>query len=228
MIALILVSMQKSARPGLRERKKQQTRLAISDVATRLFIARGFDNVTVAEVAEAADVSVNTIFNYFSTKEELFFDRGDEVKEEPARMVRARRPGEPVVDALYRQYREAAAARTATPSERATAGRNLKGFIATIDASPALRLRERLLLEQSEQRLAEALAAETGAKPDDPAPRVVAALITGLEWMLIQEFRTRLLRGEPEAKIRAALRRTAARGFKLLRDGVGDYGARAK
>lgn len=206
--------------PGLRERKKQQTRLAISDVATRLFIERGFDNVTVAEVAEAADVSVNTIFNYFSTKEELFFDRGDEVKEEPARMVRARRPGEPVADALYRQYREAAAH---TPGLFA---RNIKGFVATIDASPALRLRERLLLEQGEQRLVEALAAETGAKPDDPAPRVVAALITGLEWMLIQEFRTRLLRGESEATIRAALRRTAARAFKVLRDGMGDYGAR--
>lgn len=209
-------------KPGLRARKKQQTRLAISDIATRLFIERGFDNVTVAEVAEAADVSVNTIFNYFSTKEELFFDRGDEVKEEPARMARARRPGEPVADAIYRQYREAAAAR------KPHAGWNIKGFVATIDASPALRLRERLLLEQSEERLAEVLAAETGAKPGDAAPRVVAALITGLEGMLLREFRTRLLRGEPEPKIRAALQRTAARGFKLLRDGIGDYGARAK
>jgi AcrR family transcriptional regulator len=210
-------------KPGLRERKKQQTRLAISDVATRLFIERGFDNVTVAEVAEAADVSVNTIFNYFSTKEELFFDRGDEVKEEPARMVRARRPGEAVADALYRQYREAAAARKPGPR-----GKDIKAFVATIDASPALRLRERLLLEQSEQRLVEVLIAETGAKPNDPAPRVVAALITGLAWMLIQEFRTRLLRGEPETKIRAALQRTAERAFKMLRGGIGDYGARAK
>ena len=54
--------------PGLRERKKAKTRLAISNIATQLFIERGFDNVTVAEVAAAADVSVATIFNYFETE----------------------------------------------------------------------------------------------------------------------------------------------------------------
>ena len=54
---------------GLRERKKRQTRQYISDVATGLFMERGFDAVTVAEVADAADVSVNTVYNYFSTKE---------------------------------------------------------------------------------------------------------------------------------------------------------------
>src|SRR6266567_1533882 len=92
---------------GLRERKKQRTRQAISDVATRLFIARGFDAVTVAEVAQAADVSVNTVFNYFSTKEDLFFDRAETFINEPSRIVRARRRGESVVDALYRSYRAA-------------------------------------------------------------------------------------------------------------------------
>src|SRR5689334_9757687 len=72
-------------------RKKTQTRLAISNVATQLFIERGFDHVTIAEVAAAANVSVNTIFNYFANKEELFFDRGEEVAEEPSRIVRDRR-----------------------------------------------------------------------------------------------------------------------------------------
>ena len=65
------------------------------------------DRVTIAEVAEAANVSVNTIFNYFSTKEELFFDRAEEVIDEPCRIVRERRPGESVVDALRRSFREA-------------------------------------------------------------------------------------------------------------------------
>ncbi len=60
---------------GLRERKKRQTRQHISDVATGLFLERGFDAVTIAEVAEAADVSVNTVYNYFPAKEDLFLDR---------------------------------------------------------------------------------------------------------------------------------------------------------
>src|SRR5262245_10030705 len=93
-------------RPGLRERKKQATRLAISEVATRMFIERGFDQVTVAEVADAAGVSANTIFNYFSTKEELFFDRSAEVEDAPSRIVRERRAGESVIDAVARTMRE--------------------------------------------------------------------------------------------------------------------------
>ena len=59
---------------GLRELKKMKTRQAIADCATGMFIKRGFDHVTVAEVAEAADVSEKTVFNYFTTKEDLFFD----------------------------------------------------------------------------------------------------------------------------------------------------------
>ena len=62
---------------GLRERKKRETRQHISDVATRLFVKRGFDHVTIEEVATAANVSKMTVFNYFSRKEELFFDRND-------------------------------------------------------------------------------------------------------------------------------------------------------
>ena len=62
---------------GRRERKKRETRTRISDIATGLFLARGFDAVTIAEIAEAADVSVNTVYNYFPAKEDLFFDRED-------------------------------------------------------------------------------------------------------------------------------------------------------
>jgi AcrR family transcriptional regulator len=81
-------------------------RLAISDVATGLFIARGFENVTVAEVAAAADVAVNTVFNYFNTNEELFFDRAPEVVEAASRLVRERQRGESAVAALRRNFRK--------------------------------------------------------------------------------------------------------------------------
>src|SRR5215217_1648024 len=66
---------------SLRESNKARTRLSISDVATRLFVQRGFENVTVAEIADVARVSVKTVFNYFSSKEDLFFDRADDLRD---------------------------------------------------------------------------------------------------------------------------------------------------
>src|ERR1043165_9698668 len=78
---------------ALRAEKKAATRTAIADAALALFLAKGFDRVTVAEVADAARVSVNTAFNYFPTKEDLFFDRQDEVVRRLAGAVRDRRPG---------------------------------------------------------------------------------------------------------------------------------------
>ena len=87
-----------TAPPGRRERKKQLTRQAISDVATALFLERGFDDVTVAQIAAAADVAVQTVFNHFRTKEDLFFDDATWVHG-PAAAVRAA-PGRPVGDVL--------------------------------------------------------------------------------------------------------------------------------
>lgn len=62
---------------GLRERKKRETRRSISDIATTLFMSKGFDNTTIAEIAEAAGVSPQTVANYFPTKTDLFFDEDD-------------------------------------------------------------------------------------------------------------------------------------------------------
>src|SRR5690242_8234723 len=92
---------------GLREQKKQATRVAIADTALGLFLTRGFDQVTVADVARAAQVAVNTVFNYFPTKEDLFFDRQDEVVHRLARAVDARRPGESPAAAVRRAFVEA-------------------------------------------------------------------------------------------------------------------------
>src|ERR1700723_2371425 len=90
--------------PVLRERKKAKTRLAISNLATKMFIERGFDDVTVAEVAATADVSVATIFNYFETKEDLFFDRDGETIEAQRRCVLERKAGETIASALHRGF----------------------------------------------------------------------------------------------------------------------------
>jgi hypothetical protein len=96
--------------------------------------------------------------------------------------------------------------------------------VATIEASPALRLRERAIYDESERRLVQTLITEIGTRRDDPTPRVVAAQIAGVQWLLFQEFRVRLLRDEPQTRIRAALLRTAERAFDLLESGFASFG----
>src|SRR5215475_4902889 len=83
---------------GLREHKKRQTRAAIADAAANLFAARGFRNVTVDEVASAAGVSRKTVFNYFSSKEDMLFDRDAEIRETLVAALEDRTPGTSVVD----------------------------------------------------------------------------------------------------------------------------------
>jgi AcrR family transcriptional regulator len=85
---------------GRRERKKREMRQAIAAAAMRLFTERGYDHVAIAEIAEAADVSVNTIFNYFPTKEDLFFGQHEPMEAGLAQLIRTREPGESVVGFL--------------------------------------------------------------------------------------------------------------------------------
>ena len=78
---------------GLRERKKRLTRKAIFDVAARLFSERGFENVTVAEIADAANISVKTLFTYVRSKEELVFSDDRNILDALVAAVRNRAPG---------------------------------------------------------------------------------------------------------------------------------------
>src|SRR5215471_12564137 len=86
---------------GLRETKKLQTRHAIAAAAMGLFVTKGFDRVTVAEIAREAGVSEKTVFNYFPTKEDIFFDEVPERLDALADAVRDRRPGQSLVEAMY-------------------------------------------------------------------------------------------------------------------------------
>src|SRR3954468_689632 len=88
--------------PGLRERKKEQTRRLIAETARRLFAERGFDAVTVGEVARAADVSEKTVFNYFATKEDLFYAGMEAFEDRLLGAVRDRGPGETALAAFRR------------------------------------------------------------------------------------------------------------------------------
>jgi AcrR family transcriptional regulator len=204
---------------GLRERKKRRTRETISDVATGLFIDRGFDRVTIAEVARAADVSVNTIFNYFRTKEDLFFDRQVEVEEARSRIVRGRMQGESAVAALRRDYLAALERR----DPYSGVNDDLVTFARLIRESPALQAREREIGERSEAALARTLAEETGVGEDDLIPRLVASQVAGVYRTLFAESRRRLLAGQTADEIAPALLSAARLAFDLLESGVGDY-----
>jgi AcrR family transcriptional regulator len=88
--------------PGRRERKKQATRQHIAMTAVRLFLERGFDDVSVAEIADAADVSKVTVFNYFPSKTDMVFELAETA--DPAGAVRDRLPGETPLDAIRHYY----------------------------------------------------------------------------------------------------------------------------
>lgn len=208
---------------GLRERKKRETRQRISDVAMGLFMARGFDNVTVAEVARAADVSVNTVFNYFTTKEDLFADRHDVAVDLPVRTLRAREPGESVVAAFRRDFFGA----IDTRDWRYGLNPGADLFAKVVGDSPALVARLRAIHEEREAALAQAIADEIGAGEDDLTPRLAAAYILGTLRMLSDHAVRGQLAGEPWESVEPGLRSAAAAAFDLLETGLGGFGERA-
>ncbi|WP_327582660.1 TetR/AcrR family transcriptional regulator [Nonomuraea sp. NBC_00507] len=205
---------------GLRERKKRETRERIADIAMGLFMARGFDSVTVAEVARAADVSVNTVFNYFSTKEDLFADRQRMAVDLPQQVLREREPGESVVRAFRRDYLDA------IDTRHWRHGLNLGGdvFARIVGASPALIARMRQIHEEREEGLARLLADQIDAAPDDLTPRLVAAHLLNTTRILSGSAVDRMRAGEEWESIEPDLRAQAEKAFDLLESGLGDYG----
>jgi AcrR family transcriptional regulator len=200
---------------GLRERKKRETRQQISDVATAMFARRGFDAVTISQVADAAGVAKMTVTNYFPRKEDLVFDRAGAVVASLAGAVAARAPGESLLAAIRRDYARAA--------ERAdvTMGLSSPQFAAMIEASPVLTSRGREMLEQRERALGDAIAAETGV--EDPQQRIVAALLASVHRVLYAEGWRRSLAGQPRAEIVAFLAAEGQRAFDRLEPALGNY-----
>lgn len=208
---------------GLRERKKRETRQRIADTAMGLFMARGFDNVTVAEVARAADVSVNTVFNYFRTKEDLFADRQELVETLPVEVLRAREPGESAVRAFRRDFLEA----VETRGWRYGLQDGAVQFARMVDESPSLLARMREIHQRREDALARALADELDADADDLTPRLVAAQILTTTRLLSACAVRRAAAGEPWETIAPGLRSQAEAAFGLLESGIGDYCVRS-
>jgi AcrR family transcriptional regulator len=163
---------------GLRARKKRLTREAIFAAADRLFAQRGFENVTVAEIADAANVSVKTVFTYVSAKEELIF-RQQTVLDSVVRAVASRRLGQtPLVAAA-----QALLAAVNETDEHLS----LESFQRMVASGPAARSRVRALWDETETRLAEVLRAEArGARGDVLAERAARRLTSAQIMVLVR------------------------------------------
>jgi AcrR family transcriptional regulator len=159
-----------------RARKKARTREEIRTAAQAMFAARGFEAVTIADIAAAADVAVQTVFNHFATKEDLFFDGRTPWVEGAAAAVRTRPASVPPLRAL-RDNHVAAVVALGDPQ----AGEERRSYVATVEASPTLRARELDVVSEAEQRLREALVevwtSDDAAHPRPEHPETVAALI---------------------------------------------------
>lgn len=206
--------------PGLRERKKQRTRQLIFETASRLFAERGFDAVTVAEVARAADVSEVTVFNHFPTKEDLFFGGMEFFEATLLEAVRQREPGESAVVAFGRRVLESSGRLAAEENALAIAS-----AAALISGSPALLAREREIVARYTELLARLLAEETGVKVDDVEPLAAASALMGAHRGLVAYVRTRVLAGARGRQLSAEMQSQARRAFARLESGLADYAA---
>jgi AcrR family transcriptional regulator len=205
---------------GLRERKKRLTRQQISDVATTLFVVRGFDSVKVSEVAEIVGVSEKTIYNYFPTKESLVFDRADEGIERLAAALREREPEESPTKAMLRALKE-------DPEEFEELADEIHMFMALfaemVASTPALRaawldLQGRLVVVATEE-----LALRADVDPRDPEPMIVARAIVGLQEVSYQSRIRHIEHGLRGAELRDAVFADLERAARLLDTGLWSF-----
>jgi AcrR family transcriptional regulator len=193
---------------SLRERKKRQTRQAITSTAMRLFFQHGFDAVTISQIASAANVAEKTIYNYFPVKADLVFDERDEIIQDMLRALRQRPPGEPALAAM-RGYFASIPERVARrrPPEPTPAFRQL------VRGSATLRSHQREVFARFEQLLAAELAQETGVAAGAVEPFIAAAAIVSV-------FRANL---EGRTHDTEAGGQRARDALDLLACGLGDY-----
>ena len=198
---------------GLRERKKERTRQAIAEAAQRLFQERGFEAVPVAEVAAAADVSEKTVFNYFPTKEDLFFDEVDEREAALLAAISERKPGESIPAAL-RRVQVTDCGRMCNPG--------FAPFARIIEESQALKAKELEIMARFTEALATAIRDELGVHELDA--RIAANVLVGVHWQFFVTARKRALAGRHGPAAARRMRADLERAYELLEHGLGDLG----
>ena len=163
-----------SATPDRRTRKRLATRQRISDIASRLFVERGFDQVTVDEIAEAADVARMTVFNHFARKEDMFFDLDDVGRQDLLAALQKREAGTSPLEAV-RLF-----AHWAFTEQRPYVRFFEEGserFLQTMQASEALKARARSIRDELSDMLTDALAKAAGRRSHDAAASLAASLL---------------------------------------------------
>lgn len=169
---------------GLRARKKERTRDAIAEAAISLFLAQGFDDVSVTEIAAAAEVSKPTLFRYFTCKEDLLLHRIADHSGEAARVVRARPAGVAALDALHRHFRHGLDRRE--PVTGLNDHPQVLAFHRLVFTTPSLAARVTRFMLDDEAALAEALAEvlRSGVETRLMAAQVLAAqrVLAGTNW----------------------------------------------
>lgn len=207
------------AEPGLRTRKKQQRYQAISETAIALFLEKGFDKVSVAEVAAAAEVSKPTLFRYFAAKEDLVLHRFADHEDEPARVVAARPGKRPALDALQRHFLDGLARRD--PVTGLCDAPAVLAFHRLLYGTPSLVARLHGYQNRSEQALADALTTAHGGNPLES--RLAAAQIVAVQRILAEENWRRITAGETADEAWPDAVTSANRAFAQLRTGLQRY-----
>ncbi|MFG3202920.1 TetR family transcriptional regulator [Streptomyces sp. NPDC048192] len=197
---------------GLRERKKRRMYQDVSDTAVRLFLERGFDAVSVAEVAAAAGISKPTLFRYFPAKEDLVLHRIADHETEAARVVAG--AADPV-DALRRHF--LAGLERRDPVTGLNAHPQVLAFHTLLYGTPALVARAYAHLERSEAALAEALGGGLDA-------RLAAGQIVAVQRILAQDNWRRIAAGERVEDVEPDAVRAAERAFRRLAAGLPQLG----
>jgi len=197
---------------GLRARKRERTRDAIADAAISLFLARGFDDVPVADIAARAEVSKPTLFRYFPAKEDLVLHRIADHNGEAARVVRGRPPGVSPLAALHRHFLDGLDRRD--PVTGLNDHPEVLAFHEMVFTTPSLagRLNQYTLDDE------EALAAALGG---DITARLLAAQVLVTRRVLARANWQKLMAGRTAVDVRPEAVADADRAFALLRDGTG-------
>jgi AcrR family transcriptional regulator len=207
---------------GLRERKKRETREAIARAAWKLFKRRGFDSVTVADIAAEAGVSEKTVFNYFPSKEDLVFDAGMQRTAALVEAVQTRAPGESIVEPFRRWTMDYLDRIEHESLEEVT---RIPRLVMRSD-----QLRARLFVgwEQEASLLGPVIAEQVGEPEDSLVPIVVARTLAWTHRVIFRAAFTRLIAGEDQGRVVADLREEARRAYDILEEGLAGYGARAR
>lgn len=196
---------------GLRERKKQLTYQAVSEAAIAMFLERGFDKVSVAEVAAAADISKPTLFRYFPAKEDLVLHRFADHEDEPARVVAGRPSGDSPLDALRRHFLDGLDRRD--PVTGLCDAPEVLAFLRLLYGTPSLVARMYAYQGRSEAALARALG---GGAPE----RLAAGQIVAVLRILALDNWRRIDAGESADRVYAGAVQAAEQAFVQLRTGL--------